>query len=70
MYGRKNFSIIILDKDLNKIGETKFPDYTYNSRVILILKDGLYISNSHYLNPKFDDNVLSFKKFKLSKNKF
>lgn len=70
MYGRKNFSIIILDKDLNKIGETKFPDYTYNSRVILILKDGLYISNSHYLNPKFDDNVLSFKKFKLSENKF
>lgn len=66
IYGRKNFSVIILDKNFNKIGETKFPDNTYNSRVILILKDGIYISNSHYLNPKFDDNILSFQKFKLN----
>ena len=26
----------ILDKDLNYIGETKFQDYTYNSKLILI----------------------------------
>lgn len=65
-YGRKNFSIIILDEKFNKIGETKFPNYTYNPRVMFILEDGLYISDSHYLNPKFSDDELSFKIFKLT----
>lgn len=65
-YGRKNFSIIILDKNFNKIGETLFPDFTYNSRIMIILKDGLYISDSHYLNPKFSDDILSFQHFKLT----
>lgn len=69
MYGRKNFSIIILDKDFNVIGETLFPDYTYNSKLMFINKDGLYISDSHYLNPHFSDDVLSFKCFTLQKNK-
>lgn len=66
-YGRKNFSIIILDKQFNVIGETKFPDYIYNSGVMMILEDGLYISDSHYLNPEFNDDVLSFRLFKLTK---
>lgn len=68
-YGRKNFSIIILDEKFNILGETLFPDYTYNSKIMLILKDGLYISDSHYLNPNFSDDLLSFRKFVLSKGK-
>jgi hypothetical protein len=64
-YGRKNFSIIILDKDFNIIGETMFPDYTYNSQVMFIREDGLYISSSHYLNPEYSDDVLSFRRFDL-----
>lgn len=64
-YGRKNFSIIILDKDFNIIGETLFPDYTYNSNVMFIREDGLYISNSHYMNPNFSDDILSFVRFNL-----
>lgn len=67
-YGGKSFSIIILDKDLNYIGETKFPDYTYNSKLILIMKDGVYISNSHYMNSDFSDDLLSFVRFDLIKN--
>ena len=67
-YGGKNFSIIILEKDLNYIGETKFQDYTYNSKLILIMKDGIYISNSHYMNPNFSDDLLSFIRFDLIKN--
>jgi hypothetical protein len=67
-YGRKNFSIIILDKDLNIIGETMFPDYTYNSTVMFIREDGLYISNSHFMNPEYSDDVLSFRRFDLVKN--
>lgn len=62
-YGRKNFSIILLDKDFNIIGETLFPDYTYNSGVMFIREDGLYISDSHYLNPEYSDDVLSFRRF-------
>ena len=65
LYGRKNFSIIILDKDFKKIGETMFPDYTYNSNIMFIHEDGLYISDSHYLNPEFSDDELSFRLFKL-----
>lgn len=64
-YGRKNFSMIILDEEFNIIGETLFPDYTYNSTLMFIREDGLYISDSHYLNPDFSDDVLSFRKFEL-----
>lgn len=64
-YGRKNFSIIILDKELNKLGETLFPDYTYNSRQLLVLPDGLYLCNSHFMNPDFNDDILSFVRYDL-----
>jgi hypothetical protein len=64
-YGRKNFSILILDKNFNIIGETLFPDYTYNSTLMFIREDGLYISSSHYLNPEYSDDVLSFQRFDL-----
>lgn len=66
-YGRKNFSIIILDKDFTVIGETLFPDYTYNSQIMFIRKDGLYICDSHCMNPNFTDEILSFRKFELVK---
>ncbi len=66
-YGRKNFSIIILDKNFEIIGETLFPDYSYNSRLMFIRHDGLYISSSHPLNPEFSDDLLSFHRFDLVK---
>lgn len=67
-YGRKKFSIIIMDHDFNIIGETLFPDYTYNSTLMFIREEGLYISDSHYLNPEFSDDVLSFQLFELISN--
>ncbi|MDR1356466.1 MAG: DUF4221 domain-containing protein [Tannerellaceae bacterium] len=66
-YGRKNFSIIILDRKLNIIGETMFPDYTYNSNIMFIREDGLYISSSHSMNPEFSDDELCFHRFDLVK---
>ena len=66
-YGTKNFTIIILDDKFNIIGETKFPDYTYNPRLIFVRKDGIYICNSHYLNPNYSDDILGFTKFELTK---
>lgn len=63
--GGKNFSIIVLDKDLNRVGETLFPDYTYNPRLAFVLKDGLYICMNHVQNPNYSDDFLSFQRFDL-----
>lgn len=66
-YGRKNFSIIIMDENLNVIGETLFPDYTYNCNVMFVHKDGLYISASHAFNENYTDDNLIFHCFELVK---
>lgn len=67
-YGRTRFSILILDKNLKVIGETLFPENTYNSQLMFIRHDGLYISDSHPLNPEYSDDILSFRRFDLIKN--
>ena len=67
--GSVQFSVIILDKDFNIIGETLFPKYTYNPKIAFVHKNGLYISDSHILNPSFNENVLSFKCFTLKEIK-
>lgn len=66
-FGRKLFSIIILDNEFNIIGETLFPEYTYISTLMFIREDGLYISDSHYKNSDFEENSLSFRRFELKK---
>lgn len=67
-YGRKTFSIMIIDKDFNIIGETLFPDYIYVPTAMFIREEGLYISTSHVKNPDFDENVLTFECFELVYN--
>lgn len=66
--GKKEFSIIILDEDLNIIGETKFPPFTYVPHICFIREDGLYISASHFMREDYSDDVLRFQKFVLQKN--
>ena len=63
--GRKNFSIMILDENLNILGETFFPAYIYNSNLSFILEDGLYISLNHIKNPEYSDDILRFQKLEL-----
>ncbi len=63
--GKMSFSIMILDKELNVIGETLFPAYTYNPNLFYLCKDGLYLSTSHFKRPDFDENVLRFQKIEL-----
>lgn len=63
--GRKQFSIIILDEDLNVVGETLFPPYTYNPKVLFVDKDGLYISISHYKREDYSDDWLRFQRIDL-----
>ena len=67
--GRKRFSIIILDKDFNIIGETIFPDYKYYSRNMFVEKEGLFIRSNHFKSPDYDDDKLEFTCFELVKEK-
>lgn len=64
-FGRSRFSVMILDKDLQVIGETLLPDNIYISTLMFIREDGLYISDSHYLKPDFNEDVLGFRRFEL-----
>lgn len=66
-WGGKRFSIIILDKNLKVIGETLFPEYTYNSRLFFVCEDGLYLSVTHFKRLDFDENILRFQKIELEK---
>lgn len=69
-FGRKCFSIIILDHDFNIIGETPvFQDYSYVSRMFFVAKDGLYICNNNPFHENYDENVLSFQQFELQKTR-
>lgn len=63
--GRKIFSIMILDEQFNVVGETLFPEYTYNPNLSFILEDGLYISLNHIRNPDYSDDVLRFQRMEL-----
>ena len=64
-FGIKQFSIIILDQNLKKIGEALFPEYTYVPTAYFIREDGLYLSCSHFKNPDYSDDVLCFQKIEL-----
>ena len=66
--GKKEFSIIILDEDLNIVGETKFPPFTYVPHICFIREDGLYISASHFMREDYSDDWLRFQKFELRNN--
>ncbi|MCQ2239882.1 MAG: DUF4221 domain-containing protein [Bacteroidaceae bacterium] len=66
--GRDEFSIIILDEDLNVIGETMFPRDRFRSNLYFVCKDGFYISCNHYKNPGYTDDAFQFVKFEVKKN--
>ena len=57
----QSFSIIILNKDYEIIGETKFPGNTYAHHLCFVGKKGLYISENNENNPQFDENKLVFR---------
>lgn len=69
IWENKPCSIIILDEQFQKIGETLLePNKSYYPRDSFIGKKGLYISNNHPQNPALDENKLKFTIFKLTKN--
>ena len=64
-YGRSKFVIQILDKTFHVIGEKEMPENIYCSVPLLIREDGVYLSESHFLNPNFDEDKLVLRKFEL-----
>lgn len=65
VYGRKKFSVLILNKDFEVIGETLFPESIYNSYVFFIHKDGLYISRDYQMNYDQSEDFMNFELFAL-----
>ncbi len=63
--GRSKFTVIILDKNMNILGETIFPENIYASNLFFIREDGLYLSTSFVKNPNYDDDKLCFRRFDL-----
>lgn len=61
----REFSVIIFNKDLRIIGETKFSENKYDNRISFVGRDGLYISENNLANPEFDEDKLVFACFKL-----
>jgi hypothetical protein len=66
-FGRKKFSVIILDKNLNIIGETLFPESIFNSYVYFVHKNGLYISRDYQIGEDQTEDRLNYTCFELKK---
>lgn len=69
VYGRKAFSVIILNKEFQIIGETLFPEAIYNSYVFFVHKDGLYISRDYQMLYGQTEDYMTFELFNLVKDK-
>lgn len=65
VYGRKKFSVIILNKEFEIIGETLFPEAIYNSYVFFVHKDGLYISRDYQMISGQSEDFMVFELFNL-----
>jgi len=61
------FSIMVLNSELEVIGERLMPENTYHIWMSFVGKEGLYISTNHTGNPDFDPDYLRFELFKLEK---
>ena len=61
----RKFAVMILDKDLNVLGETLMPENTYYPNNSFVSKEGLYISINHPDNPNNEEDQMGFEVFKL-----
>lgn len=66
MYDEKPCSIIILDENFKKIGETVLAENTYHIPDHFIGPKGLYISTNHPDNPNINEDKLAYQLLKLN----
>ncbi len=62
----KDFSIMILDKDLKMLGEKRFDGYNYVTNNVFVAREGLYISVNHPDNYDNEEDFLSFVLYELA----
>jgi len=62
----KDFSIMILDRDLKVLGETRFKGYNYVTENVFVAKEGLYMSVNHPDNYDNEEDYLSFVLYELA----
>ncbi|MBT0811574.1 DUF4221 family protein [Litoribacter ruber] len=55
-----DFVVMIIDKDLNLLGETHFPKGKYHPNNLFVGKDGLYLSIQHPDNPDNEEDRMVF----------
>jgi hypothetical protein len=60
---------MILDKDLQVLGETRFKGYNYVTENVFVAKEGLYMSVNHPDNYDNDEDYLSFVLYELADGK-
>ncbi|MBP5365473.1 MAG: DUF4221 family protein [Bacteroidales bacterium] len=63
---RSLFSVMIIDKDFNIIGETLMPEKTYNVNMFFVNEAGLWISTNNVENPKYEEDAINFELFILN----
>jgi len=61
------FSIIILDENLNMIGETLMPNKTYDPNMTFVAKEGIFVA-LHPDNPQYNPDSLAFEKMIIVEN--
>jgi len=61
----KDFSVMILDKNLTILGETRFKNKHLVPNNVFVAEDGLYISTNHPDNPILEEDWMEFELFEL-----
>jgi hypothetical protein len=67
-FHEKPLSIIVLDKDMNILGETALPANTFLDYIYFVTTNGLYISNGNPENPGLEEDYACFIGFELSRD--
>ena len=62
---RRIFSVMIIDKDFNVIGETLMPEKIYNVNMFFVNEEGLWFSTNNIENPNFEEDAINFELFEL-----
>ena len=68
-YGSHTFTIMILNEDFQVLDEIMMPKDTYTPFIMFVDKDGLYISQSHFLNPNFNEDIIPLRRFEIISKK-
>ncbi len=62
---KPRFSILIMDKEFNIMGETMLPENRFYLNELFVAKEGLYISENNVYNENYDENYITYRLLKL-----